>query len=186
MKFIEAGLPGCFLIELEQLSDERGFFARSYCAETFRSKGLDPNCAQCNISFNTYQGTIRGMHFQVAPHAEAKLVRCTSGTIFDVVIDLRPESPSYLQHESFELSSINRRMLFIPEGIAHGFQTLKDNTEVFYQMSAAYVAGAASGVRYDDPAFNIRWPLTVARISEKDLSYAGYGNARVPTQPSAD
>src|SRR5262245_50224862 len=135
MIFTETKLPGAFLLELEKRADDRGFFARSWCQREFRRHGLNPHLAQCNISFNRQKGTLRGMHFQAAPHAEAKLVRVTRGAIFDVIIDLRPKSPTYKRHLSVELAADNHRMLYVPEGFAHGFVTLEDNTEIFYQMS---------------------------------------------------
>lgn len=174
MKFVETALPGAFVIELEPIRDERGFFARSFCRDAFMQRGLNPDCVQCNISFNRLRGSVRGMHYQAAPHAEAKLVRCTAGRIHDVIIDLRPESSSYLRHLSVELDAETRRMLYVPEGFAHGFQTLTNNAEVFYQMAAAYVPEAARGVRFDDPAIGIEWPLPVAAISPKDAAYPDY------------
>ncbi len=164
-------LPGAFLIELERIEDERGFFARSFCQREFEAHGLDPCVAQCNISYNPQRGTLRGIHYQAAPHREAKLVRCTRGAIHDVVLDLRPDSPRYLQHVGIELSAENRRMIYIPVGCAHGFLTLDDDTEVFYQMSNFYAPEAARGVRYDDPAFGIVWPEPVRLVSERDRTY---------------
>jgi dTDP-4-dehydrorhamnose 3,5-epimerase len=174
VKFTPTTLPGVYLIDIEPIADERGFFARSWCREEFAALGLDSNLEQCNISFNQRKGTLRGMHFQAAPHGEAKLVRCTRGAIFDVAIDLRPDSPTYLRHYGAELSGENRRALFIPEGIAHGFQTLTDDSEVFYQMSRAYVPGAGRGVRWDDPAFAIAWPDDERIISERDQIWPDY------------
>jgi dTDP-4-dehydrorhamnose 3,5-epimerase len=168
MIFSETKLPGAYLIEPQRLADERGFFARTWCRREFEAHGLDASLAQCNISFNRQAGTLRGMHYQVAPSAEAKLVRCTMGAIYDVIIDLRPGSPTFLQHIGVELTVENRAMLFIPEGFAHGFQTLADSTEVSYQMSEFYAPEHARGVRWDDPAFGIVWPLPVSIISEKD------------------
>ena len=168
MKFFETKLKGVFLIEPERLEDERGFFARTWCRKEFEKQGLDPDWVQCNISYNKRKGTLRGMHYQIAPCAEAKLVRCTMGAIFDVVIDLRPSSKTYRQWVSAELSAQNRKMMFIPQGLAHGFQTLLDNTEVFYQMSEFYAPDYAYAVRWNDPQFNIRWPEAERTISEKD------------------
>lgn len=174
MIFSQTALPGAFLIDPERLEDERGFFARSFCTTEFEAHGLHTACAQCNISFNPKRGTLRGMHFQLPPHQEAKLVRCTQGAIYDVIIDLRPESPTFRQYLGAELNAANRRMLYIPPGLAHGFQTLEHNTEVFYQMSAPYSPAAAAGIRYDDPAFSIPWPLPISSVSEKDLSFPDY------------
>ena len=183
MKFTETCLPGVFLIEIEPIADERGFFARSWCAREFAERGLNPNLAQCNLSFNHRAGTLRGMHYQAAPHEEAKLVRCTQGAIYDVVVDLRPGSPTYCCWAGRELTASNRSMLFIPEGCAHGFQTLTPNSEVFYQMSAFYYPAAARGVRWDDPAFGIDWPPAERTISEKDLSYPLWSSPH-PLAPS--
>jgi dTDP-4-dehydrorhamnose 3,5-epimerase len=174
VKFTPTDLPGVYLIDLEPIEDERGFFARSWCSEVFVANGLDGNLEQCNISFNRYKGTLRGMHFQAEPHGEAKLVRCTLGAIYDVAVDLRPDSPTYLCHVGAELSAENRRALFIPEGLAHGFQTLTAESEVFYQMSRAYVPGAARGVRWNDPVFAIAWPDDERVISERDKSWPDY------------
>lgn len=171
MLFTETKLRGAFVIEPERLDDERGFFARTWCQEEFAAHGLNARLAQCNISFNTRKGTLRGMHYQAAPHEEAKLVRCTMGAICDVIIDLRPRSSTYREWTGVELSAENRIMLYVPEGFAHGFQTLQDNTEVFYQMSAAYHPGSARGVRWDDPGFDIRWPLLDPIMSDRDRSY---------------
>jgi len=172
MKFIPTPLPGLMVIELEQQADERGFFARSWCGEEFIKNGLNPRLAQCNISFNARRGTLRGLHYQSDPHAEAKLVRCTMGKIFDVAVDIRPESDHYLGWFGIELSAENRRALYIPEGFAHGFQTLTDNAEVFYQMAESYYPDLARGLRYDDPKIGILWPISDnIIISDRDLSY---------------
>jgi len=169
--FSETALKGAWLVDLQRINDERGFFARSFCQEEFAALGLKTGVAQCNISFNRLKGTLRGMHFQLPPKAEAKLVRCTRGAIHDVIIDLRPASVTYCQWISVELTGANHRALYIPEGFAHGFQTLEDDSEVFYQMYEFFAPQYASGVRWDDPAFGIEWPLTNPIISEKDLSY---------------
>lgn len=171
MVFTETKLKGAFIIEPEFLRDERGFFARTWCRQEFTSHGLNPRLVQCNISFNRRKGTLRGMHYQATPHAEAKLVRCTRGSIYDVIIDLRPESPTFKQWAASELTESNRLMLYIPEGFAHGFQTLEDDTEVFYQMSEFYHPESARGIRWDDPAFLITWPLSCLTVSTKDNSY---------------
>lgn len=171
MKFTETRLPGVVVVEIEPTRDERGFFARSWCRREFERHGLNPDLVQCNISFNKKKGTLRGMHYQAEPHQEAKLVRCTRGAIYDVVIDLRPESATYRQWQAVELNAENRCMLYVPSGVAHGFQSLEDDTEVFYQMSEFYHPECARGVRWDDPAFGIRWPLPDPIASEKDRSY---------------
>jgi dTDP-4-dehydrorhamnose 3,5-epimerase len=174
MIFKETGLEGAYLIEMEPHADERGFFARAWCRREFEERGLDTGIAQTSVSFNTARGTLRGMHFQLHPHEEVKLVRCTAGAIWDVIIDLRPASSTYRRWEGFELTQQNRRQLYIPKGFAHGFQTLADATEVHYQISEFYAPGASSGFRHDDPAFAIRWPLPVAVISERDLSWPNF------------
>ncbi|HEX8181187.1 MAG TPA: dTDP-4-dehydrorhamnose 3,5-epimerase [Pyrinomonadaceae bacterium] len=158
MILLATKLPGAFLIEPERFADERGFLARAWSEREFAAQGLKLPCVECNISFNKRKGTLRGMHFQRAPHAQAKLIRCTRGALYDVIIDLRPDAPTYKQWLSVELSADNQRMLYVPEGFAHGFQTLADATELYYQMSAVYVPTAADGVRWDDPAFRITWP----------------------------
>jgi len=169
--FEETKLKGAYVINIEPIEDERGFFARSFCQKEFEQLGLNPCVAQCNISFNKKKGTLRGMHYQAAPHEEAKLVSCVKGSIYDVIIDLRPGSITYCQWVSVELSAENHKMLYIPEGFAHGFQTLEDNTEVFYQMSEFYHPESARGVRWNDPAFGIEWPLEERIISKKDLRF---------------
>lgn len=172
MKFTETKLKGAYIIEPEMLTDERGFFARSWCQKEFTERGLNPNLVQCNISFNPKKGTLRGMHYQAKPYEEAKLVRCTMGAIYDVIIDLRPDSPTFKQWVAVELTAENRKMLYIPEWMAHGFQTLVDNTEVFYQMSEFYHSESATGLRWDDPVFGIEWKKQQNLIiSDKDLSY---------------
>jgi dTDP-4-dehydrorhamnose 3,5-epimerase len=172
--FTETTLKEAFLIEPERREDERGFFARTWCQREFESHGLHKKWVQCNISFNKKKGTLRGMHYQVPPYEEAKLVRCTRGAIFDVIIDLRLQSPSFKQWVALELTADNRRMLYIPEGFAHGFQTLTDETEIFYQMSQFYAPAHANGVRWDDPVFNITWPADERTISEQDRSYPDF------------
>lgn len=175
MIFAETKLKGAYIIEPERLEDERGFFARTFCQEEFAAHGLRTRFVQCSISFNKKKGTLRGMHYQVAPHEEAKLVRCTMGAIYDVIIDLRPGSPTFTQWVAVELTAQNRKMLYIPEGLAHGFQTLEDDTEVFYQMSEFYHPECARGVRWDDPVFGIKWPKIHHRIvSEIDQRYADF------------
>jgi dTDP-4-dehydrorhamnose 3,5-epimerase len=174
MIFTETPLRGAFLIEPERIEDERGFFARSWCAREFEEHHLEPALVQCNISFNERKGTVRGMHYQAAPHGEAKLVRCTRGRIYDVVVDIRPGSPTYLDWFGVELGEDDGRMLYVPQGLAHGFQTLENRSEVFYQMSEYFVPSAARGVRWDDPAFCVRWPRPVGAISSKDASYPDF------------
>ena len=171
MTFHETKIRGVFEIRLEHTLDERGFFARSWCKTEFEHHGLNPKLAQCNVSFNTRKGTLRGMHYQAPPYAEIKIVRCTRGAIYDVVIDLRPESQTFKKWISAMLTADNRNMIYVPEGCAHGFLTLEDGSEVFYQMSEAYNADSARGVRWDDPAFQIAWPAKVDVISERDRSY---------------
>jgi dTDP-4-dehydrorhamnose 3,5-epimerase len=168
MIFTETKLRGAYLIDLDKHEDERGFFARSWCEDEFESHGLNARLVQCNISFNKKRGTLRGMHYQAAPYEEAKLVRCTMGALYDVIIDLRNDSPTYKEWFSVELTAQNRRALYVPEGFAHGFQTLVDKTEVFYQMSEFFHPECARGVRWDDPVFGISWPILNPIISEKD------------------
>ena len=168
MKFTPTPIPGAFVIDLERIEDERGFFARSFCEAEFAAHGLETAVAQCNISYNKDKGTLRGLHYQVAPHEEAKLIRCTAGAIFDVIVDLRPQSSGWRAWHAVELSAANRRMLFAPRGVAHGFQTLEEHSEVHYQMSVPFNADAQRGVRWDDPALGIRWPLRAAIISTRD------------------
>jgi dTDP-4-dehydrorhamnose 3,5-epimerase len=175
MIFRELRLKGAYEIELELHADERGSFARTYCGREFERHGLNPRIAQCNVSYNRRSGTLRGMHYQVPPHQEAKLVRCTRGALYDVIVDLRPDSPTYCEWTALELRAdpgATSKMLYIPEGFAHGFQTLEDDTDVFYQMSAFYVPEAARGFRWNDPAFSINWPGPVTVISDRDRTYA--------------
>lgn len=174
MIFRETDVPGAYVIDLDRHADERGFFARSWCRRAFREHGLNPRIVQCNISYNEARGTLRGMHYQMPPHEEAKLVRCTRGRIYDVIIDLRRDSPAFTQYVGIELNDRNRTMLYVPEGVAHGFLTLDDDTEVFYQMSAFYAPEAARGVRWNDPAFGIDWPAPVRQIKERDARYPDF------------
>ena len=173
MRFLETPLPGAFVVEIDMIGDERGWFARTFDAEEFRSRGMDPEVVQCNASFNAHRGTLRGMHYQAEPHGEPKLVRCVRGAIFDVAVDLRPQSPAFRGWHGVELSAENRRAFYIPAGLAHGFQTLTEDCEVLYQMGHSYVPDAARGVRWDDPAFGIEWPDAPQgrTISERDASY---------------
>jgi len=172
--FQKTNLSGVFEIQLEPLRDERGFFARTWCREEFRSHGLDHKLVQCSISFNVRKGTLRGLHYQVSPHQETKLVRCTRGAIFDVVVDLRPQSPTFRGWTAVVLTSEKRNMVFVPHGCAHGFLTLEDESEVFYQMSEFYDAVSSRGVRWDDPAFQIAWPSRVEVISDRDRTYPDF------------
>lgn len=162
------------IIEPDLHADERGAFARTYCADEIRAHGLDARVAQCSTSFNRRAGTLRGLHYQRPPHAEVKLVRCTMGAIFDVAVDLRPESPTYCRWVGVELTAENRRALYVPEGCAHGFLTLVDGSEVFYQISSPYVAQAGTGVRWNDPAFGVQWPSTPIVMAERDADYPDY------------
>ncbi|MCQ6563573.1 dTDP-4-dehydrorhamnose 3,5-epimerase [Paenibacillus mendelii] len=171
MIFAEAALQGVYTIDLQPIDDDRGFFARTFCKKEFEAYGLHTDLVQCNLSNNRKSGTVRGMHYQLAPYEEVKLVQCVRGAIYDVVIDLRPSSATYLQWNAFELNEFNRRMLYIPEGFAHGFQTLQDETEVFYQMGNYYYPEASRGIRWNDPQFGIEWPLACEVISDKDQSY---------------
>jgi dTDP-4-dehydrorhamnose 3,5-epimerase len=172
VKFTESPIAGAFLIDVEPHQDERGLFARTYCAREFDEHGLVSTVMQCSTSFNAKRGTLRGLHYQAAPYEEAKLVRCTAGAIFDVMVDLRTDSATYRKWYGVELTASNRRMLYIPRGMAHGFQTIEDNVEVFYQISVDYVPEASRGVRWDDPILSIQWPeRSAAILSERDRSY---------------
>ena len=180
MIFTPLELDGAYVVDLDKREDERGFFARAWCEAEFEEHGLNPRLVQCNLSFNKHKGTLRGMHLQDEPHAEAKLIRCTRGAVFDVIIDLRPESSTYTRWLGVELTADNRRMVYVPEGFAHGYQTLVDDTETFYQVSEAYAPGAERGVRWDDPAFGIEWPEAEKRIiSQKDRSWPLFTAAAV-------
>jgi len=174
MKFVETPLPGSFVIEPEARADTRGFFARAFCRQEFEAHKLVGDVAQCNISFNLQQGTLRGMHYQIAPHQEVKLVRCTMGAVYDVILDLRAESPTFCQWFGIELNCDNRRMMYVPQGFAHGYLTLRESTEVFYQVSEVYQPNSERGARWNDPAFRIRWPIEPRVISEKDRAYADF------------
>ncbi|MCP2730227.1 dTDP-4-dehydrorhamnose 3,5-epimerase [Limnofasciculus baicalensis] len=171
MQFTETQLKGAFLVEIEKISDQRGFFARTFCAKEFEDRGLKSVVAQTSISFNSKKGTVRGLHYQIAPATETKLIRCTKGAIYDVIVDIRPESPTYLSHIAVELTDENHRALYLPEMFAHGYQVLTDGSEVIYQISEFYSPGCGRGLRYDDPVININWPLSVSEISSKDASW---------------
>lgn len=168
MLFLETTLRGAFVIDLERREDSRGFFARAFCQREFEAHGLNPVIAQANIAFNMSKGTVRGMHFQYPPAAESKLVRCTRGAIFDVIVDLRPESETYLEHVGVELNAENRRALYVPERFAHGYQVLEDGTETSYQVGEFYAPDSEGGLLYDDPRLGLDWPLPVTELSEKD------------------
>jgi dTDP-4-dehydrorhamnose 3,5-epimerase len=174
MLFHETTIAGVFEIQLERMADERGFFARSWCRQEFERAGLNACLVQCSISYNPRKGTLRGMHYQAAPFQEAKLVRCTRGSIYDTIIDLRPHSPTFKQWMGVTLTAQDRNMAYVPEGCAHGFLTLEDDCEVFYQMSTSYCADAARGVRWDDPAFKIAWPARPQLLSERDRNYPDF------------
>jgi dTDP-4-dehydrorhamnose 3,5-epimerase len=170
--FSETKLSGAFVIDLERREDERGFFARAFCQHEFEEHGLKPVIAQANIGFNRKRGCVRGMHFQYPPAAETKVVRCTRGGVLDIIVDLRPESPTFLEHVEVELTADNHRAIYIPERFAHGYQTLADETETSYQVGEFYTPGVEGGLRYDDPALGLSWPLPVSVISEKDAGWA--------------
>ena len=174
MIFHETDIPGAWAIDLEQRADSRGFFARAFCSREFEAHGINPAVVQCNVSYNHLRGTLRGMHYQLAPQAEAKVVRCTAGAIFDVIVDLRPASAAYCRWYGVELTAANRRILYVPEGCAHGYLTLVDGTEVFYQVSAHHASEAERGVRWNDGAFSIRWPLEPCVISERDRAHPDF------------
>lgn len=175
MIFKETKLKGAFIIEMEPIKDMRGFFARAWCKKEFEEHGLKPYLVQANITFSREKGTLRGMHYQVAPYQEAKLVRCLKGALFDVIIDLRPDSPTYREWIDIELAEDNYKMLYVPEGFAHGYQTSEDNTEVFYQVSQFYCPESERGIRWNDPAFGIRWPQTQDLvISKKDKKWPDF------------
>ncbi|MFC4637093.1 dTDP-4-dehydrorhamnose 3,5-epimerase [Deinococcus hohokamensis] len=171
MIFTETALRGAFIIDVQAREDERGMFARTFCQQEFAAHGLKVEVAQCNLSVNHRAGTLRGLHYQLAPAAETKLVRCTRGAVLDVIVDLRPESPTYLEHVAVELSEHNRRALYVPELFAHGYQALTDGAEVTYQVGEFYTPGYERGLRYDDPRLGIAWPLPVSTISEKDAAW---------------
>ena len=174
MIFTETGLEGATIVDIERFEDGRGFFARSWCEHEFRSRGLNPHVAQCSVSFNARKGTLRGMHYQIKPFEEAKLVRCTRGSLCDVIVDLRPGSRTYTKHLTAVLTAENGRMLYAPEGFAHGFITLEDATEVFYQISECYSPESQRGFRWDDPAFGIVWPAEVRVISDRDRGFPDF------------
>jgi len=171
VKFLESPLAGAYTLEMDRLEDERGFFARSYCAAEFAARGLPAAMPQSSVSFNARRGTLRGLHYQAEPHAEDKLVRCTAGAIYDVIVDLRPNSPTLRRWFGVELSAANHRSLFVPKGLAHGFITLSDDTEVLYMISVPYVPGFERGVRWNDPAIGISWPMAPSAVAARDAAY---------------
>lgn len=171
LKFTETKLKGSFIIELEKIEDERGFFTRAWDSEIFKNQNLDSKIIQCNISFNKKRGTLRGLHYQASPYEEVKIVRCTRGKVYEVLLDLRKESKTYKEWVSIELEQDDYKILYIPKGFALGFQTLTDNVELFYQMSQKYMAEYSRGIRYDDPSFNIDWPVNIEVISKRDQSF---------------
>lgn len=174
MRFTETKIRGAFLIDLERHVDQRGFFARSWCTKEFEAHGLNSRLVQINVGLTAQKAAVRGLHYQLAPHAEAKTVRCTQGAVFDVVLDLRPDSPSHKRWDAFELTPENHSMLYIPEGCAHGYQTLAEGTEIEYLTSEFYAPESARGARFDDPAFAINWPLSVSVISDADRTWPDY------------
>lgn len=175
MIFKETAVKDAYIIEIERRTDDRGFFARTWCRKEFEAQGLNTNLVQANVAFNIKRGTLRGMHYQISPYEETKLIRCTKGAIYDVIIDIRRNSPTYMKWIGAELTADNYRMLYVPEGFAHGYQTLQDNSEVSYQVSQFYTPNSEQGVRWNDPAFKITWPETEkVIISEKDRSWPDY------------
>lgn len=174
MKLQASQIVGAWIIDIEEILDARGFFARSFCVNDLRGFGLECNVSQQSVSYSDHMATLRGMHYQVAPHEEVKIVRVTRGRIWDVILDLRPSSPTYLKWEAFDLSALNHRALYIPKGIAHGFQTMENQTEVFYQMMQPYQPTHSRGVRWNDPAFDIKWPFLNPILSERDATYSDY------------
>ncbi|MCB0209510.1 MAG: dTDP-4-dehydrorhamnose 3,5-epimerase [Anaerolineae bacterium] len=174
MIFTETSLKDAYIIDIQKFEDQRGFFARGWCQNEFEAHGLVPQVVQANISYNHHKGTLRGLHYQKAPYAETKLVRCVKGALYDVIIDLRPNSPTFKQWLGVELTADNYRMLYVPEGFAHGFQTLVDHTEAYYMVSQFYTPQAEGGLRYNDPSFAIDWPLDIEVISDKDSSWPDY------------
>jgi dTDP-4-dehydrorhamnose 3,5-epimerase len=171
MKFVDTGLSGAYIIELERREDDRGFFARMFCQREFTERGLKPVIAQANTAFNRRRGTLRGMHFQYPPAAETKLVRCPRGAILDIIVDLRPESPTFLRHAAVELNEENGLALYVPERFGHGYQALRDNTETTYFVGEFYTPGSEGGLRFDDPRLQLAWPLPVAAMSDKDRAW---------------
>jgi len=176
MIFTETTLSGAYVVKPELLEDDRGFFARSFCVEQYKEHGLNPNILQSNISYNHNKGTVRGMHYQLEPHREVKVVRCTQGAIYDVIVDLRPSSATFKQWVGVKLTAENRNQLYVPTGFAHGYQTLEDRSEVFYQVSEFYSPNSERGIRWNDPGFDISWPLEISRISDKDQTHPEFSD----------
>ncbi|HKC64049.1 MAG TPA: dTDP-4-dehydrorhamnose 3,5-epimerase [Pyrinomonadaceae bacterium] len=174
MKFSQTTLPGAYLIEIEPHEDERGYFARTWCREEFLKYKLNATIAQCSISYNKRRGTLRGVHYQIKPYEEAKVVACTAGAIYDLIVDLRPESETFKRWFAVELSADKKNMLYVPEGVAHGFQTLEDDSEAFYQISEVYQPEYSRGIRFDDPAFGFQWPIAERIISERDRAFPDF------------
>jgi dTDP-4-dehydrorhamnose 3,5-epimerase len=174
VRFTKAALPGAWLIDIDPIADDRGHFARLFCHDEFAAHGIPAEFVQSSLSFNHRRGTLRGLHFQVAPAAEGKLVRCTRGAVFDVMLDLRADSPTYLQWQGFDLTALHAAAVFIPPGLAHGFQTLADDTEIFYQMTTRHSPDHATGVRWNDAAFGITWPIADPILSPRDANYPDY------------
>lgn len=181
MKFTELSVQGAYLVDIERMEDKRGVFARTFCSREFASHGLDPNLVQCSLSFNHLKGTLRGMHYQIKPYEENKLVRCTMGAVFDVMVDLRPDSPTFLKWTSAELTTDNHRALYIPKGCAHGFMSLEDNSEILYQISEFWSPEHGRGVRWNDPAFGIHWPMQPTVIAPRDAGYPDFVANAMPT-----
>ena len=179
MIFEKTDFEGVYIIEIEKQIDERGFFARSWDKNDFEENGLNSKLTQCNISLNNKKGTLRGMHYQIKPYQETKLIRCTQGRLFDVIIDLRIDSKSFKKWLNIELNEENYKMLYVPEGFAHGFQTLEDNTEIFYQMTQNYMPNFANGIRWNDPMFNINWPIKEPILSEKDQRFTDFNQKNI-------
>lgn len=174
MIFTETKLKGAFLVEIKKLEDDRGFFGRAWCQKEFEEHGLNGNIRQINTSLSKKKGTIRGMHYQLAPYGEAKFIRCTRGRVYDVIIDLRPDSPTFMQWVGHELSADNYQMVYCPEYFAHGVLSMEDNSEIYYPVTEFYTPGSERGIRYDDPAFNIKWPIDIAEVSDKDKAHADF------------
>ncbi|MFT2007814.1 dTDP-4-dehydrorhamnose 3,5-epimerase [Pontibacter sp. 13R65] len=184
MIFTETKLKGAYIVDIKRIEDDRGFFGRAWCKQEFEEVGLSTNVVQTNLSSNKKKGTLRGLHFQVTPHAESKLVRCTRGALYDVIIDLREQSPTYRQWIGVELTADSFRMLYVPENFGHGFITLEDNTDIMYQVTEYYAPAAERGIRYNDPAFNIEWPMEPLVISDKDLAHADFSDEVARPLPS--
>lgn len=182
MIFTATNISGAYLISLEPKRDERGFFARAWCEEELRQHNLCTRVVQCNIGFSKQKGTIRGIHWQAAPHGEVKVVRCTRGGLFDVIVDVRPDSPTYGRHHATELWASDHKLLYIPTGVGHGYQTLVDDSEMFYQTSESYHANSCDGLRYNDPALGIAWPLEVSLIAERDLTWPDFDSRTIPNR----